>query len=94
MERMNGIEELKNMLMHFAPNNSFISYEKLVNVVQHQIDEYKKTQKKIEEHTTYYVLQEPQALKDYGMLQHKIDEWEWLLDILYDRVDILTFNEL
>lgn len=74
----------QNFLEHFAPNNSMISYPKLRNLVKHQINEYQKVQQNIEMDATYYVLQEPETLKDYTMLQYKIDEWEWFLDNILD----------
>ena len=74
----------QNFLEHFAPNNSMISYLKLRKFVKHQISEYRRVQQGIEEDVTYYVLQEPEALKDYTMLQDKIDEWEWFLDNILD----------
>jgi len=74
----------QNFLEHFAPNNSMISYLKLRKFVKHQISEYRRVQQGIEEDVTYYVLQEPESLKDYTMLQDKIDEWEWFLDNILD----------
>jgi len=90
--RTTDTKHLQNMLGSFAPNESFIDYNKLINLVKHQIKEYEKTQKIIEENPTYYVLQDPQALKDYKMLDDKIEEWEWLLEILTERYEILTFD--
>ena len=90
--RTTDTKHLENMLGSFAPNESFIDYNKLLNLVKHQIVEYKKAQKVIEDNPTYYVLQEPEALNDYRMLQDKIDEWEWFLEILIERYEILTFD--
>lgn len=80
------------MLTHFAPNGSFISYEKLHTLIKHQITEYKKAQKKIEEHASYYVLGSKESKNDHTMLQDKIEEWEWFLDILEENVEVLTFE--
>jgi len=79
----------QNFSEHFAPNNSMISYPKLRNLVKHQINRYQKVQEGIEMDAAYYVLQEPQAIKDYQMLSEKIEEWEWFLDnILDDEIKI------
>lgn len=80
------------MLSHFAPNGSFISYEKLHTLIKHQITEYEKAQKKIEEHASYYILGSKESKNDHAMLQDKIDEWEWLLEILEENVEVLTFE--
>lgn len=82
----------QNYLEHFAPNDSIISYPKLRTFVKHQINEYRKVQEGIEMNATYYVLQEPEALKDWTMLQDKIDEWEWFLDNILD--DDLKINAI
>lgn len=71
-------------------NNIQISYDKLYNLVTHQITLYTETLEKIEQNTAYYVLQEPQALKDYKMLCDKIEEWEWLKEILEESIEIIT----
>jgi hypothetical protein len=73
---------------HLTPNEGMISYHKLLKLVTHQINEYKKVQKQIEEDTLYYVFNEPETLKDYKMLEEKIEEWEWLLNILEDEFEI------
>jgi hypothetical protein len=79
----------QNFYEHFAPNDSMISYAKLRKFVRHQINVYRKVQTDIEQNATYYVLQEPQAIKDYQMLAEKIEEWQWFLDnILDDEIKI------
>lgn len=79
----------QNILEHFAPNDSMVSYLKLRKFVKHQINEYRKVQEDIESNTLYYVLKDEDTLKDYTMLQDKIDEWEWFLDnILDDEIKI------
>lgn len=88
------INETSNIISkHLTPQKRMLSYPKLISFVKHQIKHYSEIQTKIEENATYYVLQEPQALKDYQMLQDKVDEWEWFLDeILNDdeRINTLT----
>ena len=83
------INKSQNIYNHFAPNDSMISYLKLRKFVKHQINEYRKVQEDIEGNTLYYVLKDTETLKDYTMLQDKIDEWEWFLDnILDDEIKI------
>ena len=85
----NDINKSQNILEHFAPNDSMISYLKLRKLVIHQINEYEKVQKSIENDALYYVFNDPEALNDYKMLAEKIEEWEWFLDnILDDEVKI------
>jgi hypothetical protein len=69
-----------------------ISYLKLRKFVKHQINEYRKVQEDIEGNTLYYVLKDTETLKDYTMLQDKIDEWEWFLDNILD--DELKINAI
>jgi hypothetical protein len=73
---------------HLTPNNGMLSYPKLLKLVTHQINEYEKVQKHIEEDTLYYVFNEPETLKDYRMLEEKLEEWRWLLNILEDELEI------
>jgi hypothetical protein len=74
----------QNFLEHFAPNDSMISYLKLRKFVIHQINEYEKVQRGIEENALYYVYSEPETIKDYKMLSEKIEEWQWFLDNILD----------
>lgn len=84
-----NINKSQNILEHFAPNDSMISYLKLRKFVKHQINEYSKVQEDIENNTLYYILKDEDTLKDYTMLQDKIDEWQWFLDnILDDEIKI------
>lgn len=80
----------ENLEKHFAPNESIVSYDKLVNLCKHQIKLYQEAQQKVEQNATYYLFQEPEAIRDYWKLQTKIEEWEWLLEILKERWEILT----
>ena len=79
----------QSFLEHFAPNDGMISYLKLRKFVIHQINEYEKVQRSIEENALYYVYSEPETIKDYKMLSEKIEEWRWFLDnILDDEIKI------
>jgi hypothetical protein len=69
-----------------------ISYLKLRNLVKHQINEYEKVQRGIEEDALYYVYSEPDTVKDYQMLSEKIEEWQWFLDSILD--DELKINAI
>ena len=88
---MQDTKHLQNMLEAFAPNESFIDYNKLLNLVKHQIKEYKNAQKQIEEHAEYWLYKSKQSRNDYLMLEDKIQEWEWFLELLEERYEILTF---
>lgn len=79
-----------NLEKHFAPNESIVSYDKLLKLCKHQIKLYTETQEKIQMNTSYYLFKEPQALKDYQKLEDKIEEWEWLIEILEDRYETVT----
>lgn len=74
----------QNISEHFAPNNSMISYPKLRKLVKHQINQYEQVQRGIEEDVLYYVYSDPESIKDYQMLQEKIEEWQWFLDNILD----------
>ena len=77
------------MLEHFAINNSMLSYPKLIKFVKHQINEYEKMEDGIKDNALYYVLHDPDALKDISMIQDKMDEWKWFLEeILEDELKI------
>lgn len=80
------------MQEHLTPNDSIISYIKLRKLIKHQITEYRKVQEQIRNNATYYLLQEPEAFGDIQKLEDKIEEWEWLLDILEDdyRINVIT----
>ena len=88
----NDTNNSQNILEHFAPNDSMVSYLKLRKFVIHQINEYENVQKSIEMDATYYVLQEPETIKDYQMISEKIEEWQWFLDNILD--DELKINAI
>lgn len=66
-----------------------LSFIKLFTLVQHNIDRYKTLAEAIENDTTYYVLHEPEALKDYRDITAKLEEWEEIQDILENKVEVL-----
>ena len=86
-EQLNMYEHLEN---HFTPNESIVSYSKLLKLVNHQIKLYNETQEKIEQNTLYYLLKDEQTLKDYNLLETKKEEWEWLKQIIEERYEIIT----
>lgn len=79
------------MLNHFAPNESFISYEKLMRFLLQRIKVYKEEQEAIQKDSLYYVLQDPEVLKLVERNERIIEEYEWLLEILKENYGILTF---
>lgn len=79
------------MLEHFAPNESFISYEKLLGFLKHRIEVYKKEQEQIQNDTLYYVLQDKEALKLVEDNERIIDEYEWMIQFIKENHHILTF---
>lgn len=80
----------ENLEKHFAPNETIVSYDKLIKFCKHQVKLYRDVQIKIEQNPTYYVLQDPQTLKDYQKLEDKIEEWEYMLEILEERYEVIT----
>jgi len=66
-----------------------LSFIKLFTLVQHNIDRYKKIATAIENDTTYYLLHEPETLKDYRDITAKLEEWEEIQDILENKVEVL-----
>lgn len=87
---MKDTNDLQNMFNHFAPNDSIISFPKLLGFLRHRIEVYKKEQKSIQEDATYYVLQDPDALKLVETNQRVIDEYEWLLEFIEDNHHLIT----
>lgn len=87
---MKGTNDLQNMLTHFAPNDSIISYPKLLGFLQSRIDVYKKEQESIQNDALYYVLQDPEALKLVEMNERVIDEYEWLKEFIEDNHHLIT----
>ena len=66
-----------------------LSYVKLYKLVQHNIKQLKSISDDIENDTTYYVLHEPDTLKDYRDVIGKLEEWEAMKDILDNKVEVL-----
>lgn len=79
------------MLGHFAPNNSFISYELLIEFLKYRIKVYKHEQKVIQENTMYYILEDPEVIKLVETNERIIEEYEWLLEFLENNYESLTF---
>lgn len=72
-----------------TPNNSVISYSKLLHFVQHQINLFKEEIAQVEGDTLFYVLHEPETLKNYSNLQTGLEQWEFMKEILKERINIL-----
>lgn len=68
-----------------------LSYTKLYYLVEHNIERYKKIVDAIESDTMYYVLHDPQTLKEHRELSAKQEEWEEMKEILEDKLDLLIF---
>ena len=66
-----------------------LSFIKLFTLVQHNIDRYKQIATAIENDTTYYLLHEPETLKDYRDITAKLEEWEEIQDILENKLEVL-----
>ena len=79
------------MLEHFAPNESFISYEKLLLFLKHRIDLFKKEQQEIQNNASYYVLQDPETLKLVEENERIIEEYQWLIEFVEENHRLITF---
>lgn len=79
------------MLGHFAPNESFISYEKLLGFLKHRIKVYKEEQEAIQNDTLYYLLNDPEVIKLVETNERIIEEYEWLIQFVEDNHSLLTF---
>jgi hypothetical protein len=79
------------MLGHFAPNESFISYEILINFLEHRIKVYYEEQQTIQTDALYYTLHDPEVLKLVEMNDRIIEEYEWLLEFVKENYKLLTF---
>lgn len=76
---------------HLTPNEEFLSYGKMIKFTKHQINLLKEHQAKIEQDTLYYLLKEEETLKNYYKLDTAIEQWEFLLECLEERYELLTF---
>ena len=76
---------------HLTPNEKLVSYGKLVKLVKHQINLLSEDMKKIEQDTLYYVLHDEETLKNYSHYQTSLEQWEWLLEVLEERYDLISF---
>ncbi len=87
---MKDTNNLHNMFSHFAPNESIISYPKLLEFLKHRIEVYENEQKSIQNDATYYVLQDPQALKLVEMNERIIEEYRWLEEFIENNHHLIT----
>jgi len=87
---MKDTNDLQNMLTHFAPNESIISYPKLLGFIRSRIELYKKEQMSIQNDALYYVLQDPDTLKLVEMNERIIEEYEWLEEFIEDNHHLIT----
>ena len=76
---------------HLTPNNKLISYDKLYKLVSHQVKYITTEMKKVEQDTLYYVLHDEETLKNYSHYQTALEQWEWLLEVLQEQHDGLSF---
>lgn len=76
---------------HFTPDSKLISYGKLLKFTNHQINLIKNEMEKIENDALYYALQDTETLKNYKHYQTALEQWEFLLECLEYRHELLTF---
>ena len=88
---MKDTNDLQNMFNHFAPNESFVSYTKLMGLVKHQIKMYKEEQEGLEQNAEYYLYKTEKTRNEWLSLQDKIEEWQWFLELIEHRYPIITF---
>ena len=69
-----------------------LSYTKLYYLIEHNIERLKRITDAIEDDTMYYVLHDPDTLRDHRDLVGKIEEWEEMKDILENKLEILIFD--
>lgn len=79
------------MLEHFAPNESFLSYDKMIKFLKHRIKLYEEEQINIQSDALYYVLNDPETLKLVETNGRIIDEYKWLVEFLEENYEHLTF---
>lgn len=78
-------------LSHLTPNDELISYGKLHKLVTHQINLLTEELEKVDKNPLYYVLHDEETVKNYRFIETARDEWVWLLDILENKYELLTF---
>ena len=76
---------------HLTPDGEPISYGKLHKLVSHQVNLLTEELEKVDKDPLYYVLHDEQAVKNYRLVETARDEWVWLLDVLDNRYELLTF---
>ena len=77
-------------LSHLTPSEEFLSYGKMIKFTNHQINLLKEEMRKIENDTLYYVLHDEETLKNYSHYQTAVDQWQFLLECLEYRYELLT----
>jgi len=77
------------MYEHLTPSHKIISYSKLCTFVDHQIKVFKQEIEGIENNALYYVLQDPDTLKELSNLQSGLEQWEWFKEIIQEQLEIL-----
>ena len=77
------------MSEHFAPEDNLVSYAKLINFVTHNRNRYQQICQNIQENTSYYLLKDEETLKEYSILQAKLEEWEFILEIIQERWELI-----
>ena len=75
---------------HLTPNNKLLSYDKLYRLVSHQVKYITNEMEKIEQDTLYYVLHDEETLKNYSHYQTALEQWEFLLECLEERYELLS----
>lgn len=78
------------MLEHFAPEDNLVSYGKLINFATHNRNRYQQICQDIEQDTSYYLFKDEETLKEYSILQSKLEEWEFILEILKERWELIV----
>jgi len=81
----------KEMKSHLAPNGDIISYNKLYNLVLYQIELLNDEVDKVQQNSFMEELEGDELIDSIMYLEIKRNEWLWLLDILDDRYEIITF---
>ena len=74
----------------FTPDDNLLSYGKMMKFTKHQINLLSTEIKKIEQDPLYYVLHDEETLKNYSHYHTALEQWEFLLEALEYRYELLT----